>query len=390
MKYLLLSLMLLVGCSADKETVFVSKGVPGGNGSSCTTYPVEGGSNVKCGDTITFIANGAKGDVGAAGSNGSSCSVAPEYAELEDEIFGLSNELVVIGAKISCTDGTSQVVYNGDKGDAGADGLSCSTSTNEDGNVVLSCPNQDSLIIYNGRDGDSCTTKRQSSKKRTKITCGSTVSYVYDGKKGKKGDSGEPGTSCTATEAEGGVNVICGNSVVFLADGEDGQKGKDAIQPGLLCNVHNVGSWSGNTDLPGLLKASPVVGSFVLANLSVGDSLAVNGFPGMPADLRTAVGVEGYALDCSGYLNIKTSGEYTLKLLSDDGVRLNIEDDYLLVQDQGLHAPRTVSGTKLLNKGPNKFNVVYFQGPVTQIALQLKMSGPNMTETVVPVSDFTH
>ena len=268
--------------------------------------------------------------------------------------------------------------------------------------------------------------KRQSHKKRIKITCGHSVSYVYDGKKGKTGNNGQNGqngengqnglngTSCTAFAAPGGANVVCGESTVFLANGAQGPAGttgpqgqpgrdglngsvgatgadgEDAIQPGLLCNVHNLSSTNGDTKLPDALKNSPVVGSFVLANLSVGDSPSANGFPGMPANLRTLVGDTDYALDCSGYLNIKTSGEYTLKLLSDDGARLSIEDSYLLVEDQGLHAPHTVSGTKLLNKGPNKFNIVYFQGPATQIALQLKMSGPNMTEAVVPASDFTH
>jgi hypothetical protein len=101
--------MLLVGCSVDKEKVKVTVGAPGAAGTNGTNG-VDG-------------KDGAKGDTGATGKDGSSCSVAPAYAELEDEYYSLDTTLVVIGAKISCDDGTSQIVYNGSQGVQGIQGI---------------------------------------------------------------------------------------------------------------------------------------------------------------------------------------------------------------------------------------------------------------------------
>ena len=361
---------------------------------------------------------------GKDGKDGTSCSVAPEYSEGED--------YQVIGAKISCTDGSFATIYNGQKGEQGIQGnvgsqgiqgpqgvagKSCQAYRSSFfSGVWLACPNQFPVLISDGRDGDdgrdgtSCVSSRETG--RVKIKCGNNVSYVYDGANGSNGQNGSNGTSCTAKAVAGGANVTCGNNPpVFLAngavgpqgtvgpqgqagrdglDGKDGARGEDAIQAGLSCNVHDLKSWDKKTSLPEALANNPVIGNFILPSLNIPDSQASNGFPGMPKALQDKVGIEGYALDCNGYLNIQTSGQHTLKLLSDDGSRLSIEDDYLVIENQGLHAPVTVAKTGNLNRGQNKINVVYYQGPVTQVALELKLSGPNTTEAVVPASVFTH
>jgi len=369
--------------------------------------------------------NGDAGKDGKDGKDGTSCSVASEFDEEEN----------IVGARISCTDGSFSIVYNGeqgqqgiegaqgDKGEQGIEGIagiqgpqgiagvSCQAYESVPfTGVWLACPDQSPILISNGKDGEngkdgkSCKSIRE--KNKVKIQCGKNFSYIYDGQDGK---DGKKGTSCSAIATEGGANITCGNSSpVFIAngaigpqgsvgpqgeqgrDGLDGKDGESAIQPGLLCNLHDLKSWDKKTSLPEALANNPIVGTFVLNNLSVPDSQAVNGFPGMPKDLQDLVGIEGYALDCNGYLNIKTSGQHTLKLLSDDGSRLSIEDDYLVIENQGLHAPATVSKTGNLNRGQNKINVVYYQGPVTQIALELKLSGPNTAEAVIPASAFTH
>lgn len=345
------------------------------------------------------------------GKDGTSCSVAPEYAANESEEMAQSE--IAIGARISCTDGSYSVILNGQTGAQGIQGVSGIQGPQGQAGkscqayrsilfsgVWLACPNQLPALISDGRDGEdgtSCTSTRQTG--RVKIQCGHTTSYVYDGQKGQTGatgQSGTNGTSCTAVQASGGANVTCGGSTVFIANGQPGRDGlngldgEDAIRPGLSCNLHDLKNWDKKTSLPEALANNPVVGNFVLANLSVGDSPSSAGFPGMPKALQDKVGLEGYALDCNGYLNIKTSGEHTLKLLSDDGSRLSIEDDYLVIENQGLQAPTSKSKTDNLNRGQNKINVVYFQGPHTQIALELKISGPNTTEAVIPASEFTH
>jgi hypothetical protein len=349
---------------------------------------------------------------GDDGKDGTSCSVAPEYSQ--------GDEYELIGAKISCTDGSFAIIYNGEKGDQGIQGNTGSQGIQGPQGIAgkscqayrsilfsgvwLACPNQLPVLISDGndgRDGTSCTSSRLRDK--VEIRCGRNVSYVYDGRDGSNG------TSCTAVAASGGANITCGsNQPVFLAngaigpqgavgpqgqagrDGLNGKNGEDAIRPGLSCNLHDLRSWDKNTSLPQALANNPAIGNFILPNLNIPDSQAVNGFPGMPKALQDLVGIEGYALDCNGYLNIQTSGQHTLKLLSDDGSRLSIEDDYLVIENQGLHAPVTKSITGNLNRGQNKINVVYYQGPVTQIALELRLSGPNTLEAVVPASAFTH
>ena len=371
------------------------------------------------------------------GKDGTSCSVAPEYA---------SEGEGVLGARISCTDGSFSIVYNGSQGaqgvqgptgsqgiqgvqgQAGAAAQACQAYRVGFLNTTfLACPGQFPVPIFdgqdgkNGLDGSSCSSIRQDSQKRVKITCGHSVTYVYDGedgedgKDGKDGKPGKDGSSCSVTQAPGGANVKCGNGPsVFLAngaqgpqgvpgipgatgpagqpgrDGLNGQDGEDAVQPGLSCNVHDLKSWNGSTSLPQALAANPPVGNFTLANLSVPDSQSSAGFPGMPSWLQNKVGLEGYALDCSGYLNVETTGSHSLSLLSDDGSYLSIEDGYCDLQNQGLHAPSTVSKTCNLNRGQNKINVVYYQGPHTQIALELRWTGPNTSSQVVPASRFTH
>lgn len=191
---------------------------------------------------------------------------------------------------------------------------------------------------------------------------------VYQGAPGHDGNPGTPG-----------------------APGSPGQDGTNAgVQAGLSCNVHNLANWDGITNIFSVLSVSGIVGNFTLANLNVGDSQASLGFPGMPSNLQNLVGLEGYALDCSGYLNVATSGIYSFSLLSDDGVRLAINDTAIL-NNPGLHSPTLNTITNVvLNRGANRINVVYYQGPLTQIALQLKYSGPNLATQVVPASVLTH
>lgn len=212
------------------------------------------------------------------------------------------------------------------------------------------------------------------------------------------GTDGKDGSSCSVSDYYGeesqplGALISCtdGTSSVLL-NGLNGEDGEDAIQSGLSCNVHNLANWDGVTNILTVLSASAPVGNFTLANLNVGNSLSANGFPSMPSALQNAVGLTGYALDCSGYLNIKTSGLYNFNMLSDDGVRLVI-DNKVIINNPSLHPPTSdVANSIELNKGQRTFNVIYYQGPATQIALQLKYSGPNASSLVViPSTEFTH
>lgn len=393
-----------------------------------------------------------KGDKGDPGQNGTSCSVAPYYGEDSE---------VALGAIITCTDGTSDIIFNGVAGQPGANGTSCGASSTEggvnitcgDGNTIflangatgatgapgtngqscqeykhhgvdgvyLKCPGQEPVLISDGTDGTSCSVQRQEQYNRSKITCGDTVSYVYDGAtgatgatgaKGATGSTGAAGTSCTVHSAPGGANVTCGSVTVFLANGStgpqgttgpqgpqgqpgtpgrnglNGTNGEDAVNPGLNCNLYSIDP---NLGLPQEFANNTPVGNFTLLILNDFNSQSSAGLPGIPSNLQAKVGLTNYGLDCYGYLNVPVSGTYTLSLTSDDGSYLTLNNASTpTISDPGEHPPQTVSVTLFLNRGPNAIDVDYFQGPPTQVALGLQWTDTNGNTETIPASQYTH
>ena len=121
---------------------------------------------------------------GVPGADGSSCSVSDYYQGEE-----------VIGAQISCTDGSSVIVLNGSDGTDGLDGL--------DG-----LDGEDGLDGVNGKDGKSCTVKRKRRSNYAVITCGRSTVRVYNGQDGKDGANG--------TNGDDGANGTNGDDGAFV------------------------------------------------------------------------------------------------------------------------------------------------------------------------------
>jgi len=120
----LLSLLVLISCGVDRETVSVINGTDGKDGSSCSV----------------------------------------------SEALDDTNTLVV-GALITCTDGSSQIVLNGNDGQNGAAGANG----------------------IQGEPGNSCSISRASGADHVKIDCGESIEFVYDGADGENGEDGEDG-----------------------------------------------------------------------------------------------------------------------------------------------------------------------------------------------------
>ena len=209
---------------------------------------------------------------------------------------------------------------------------------------------------------------------------------------------------CESQQSDTEVIITCGTDITTIPipqdgsdgqdgvdgdDGQDGNDGEDALQSGLICNVHDLSSWSGITDITDEFINNPPVGEFIMDDVSVGNTQAINGFPGMPASIQSQVGTDGYALDCYGYLATPTSGDYDFDLLSDDGVFMAV-DGQTVISDPSLHAPSTDSNSARLLKGMNRINIMYYQGPHSQIALRLKWSGPNHASQVIPSAYYFH
>lgn len=80
---------------------------------------------------------------------------------------------------------------------------------------------------------------------------------------------------------------------------------------------------------------------------------------------------EWFHIDLSGYI-VLPAGRYQLKTLSDDGIRVWL-DDQVVIENDTVHSP-THDCSRLINFDgqPKKIRVEYHQGPRTDIALVLQ------------------
>ena len=105
------------------------------------------------------------------------------------------------------------------------------------------------------------------------------------------------------------------------------------------------------------------------------------GFPGL-ADI-----FEWFGIQYRGTIAIQEPGLYNFRLLSDDGSKLYI-DSNLVIDNDGTHAPKSVTGGIYLSPGAYPIRVDYFQGPKMQIALQLFVEQPGQEEKIFNLNDF--
>lgn len=95
-----------------------------------------------------------------------------------------------------------------------------------------------------------------------------------------------------------------------------------------------------------------------------------------------------FGLTYSGYLKIETEGMYEFFLSSDDGSKLTINEDVVILND-GLHAVVEKSGTIFLTKGYHKIEVAFFQLGGGK-NLKLEMKSPVEERREVPDKLFFH
>ena len=93
------------------------------------------------------------------------------------------------------------------------------------------------------------------------------------------------------------------------------------------------------------------------------------GFPGITERF------EWFAIDYRGRFWISVPGTYRFALASDDGSILYI-DDKRVIQNDGQHPVIEKTGKAKLKSGVHTIRVSYFQGPRFQVALVLRVAGP--------------
>lgn len=106
------------------------------------------------------------------------------------------------------------------------------------------------------------------------------------------------------------------------------------------------------------------------------------GFPGVTNRF------EWFGVVYTGTFQVEKPGEYLFRLSSDDGSRLWI-DDRLVIDHDGVHGECSADSTVALTQGAHRIRVWYFQGPATDIALQLFVQPPGAEEEkIFRMSEF--
>jgi hypothetical protein len=144
---------------------------------------------------------------------------------------------------------------------------------------------------------------------------------------------------------------------------------------------------AGTSALPDFWSLEPV-GSVYTDALTVPnqDITIAGGIPGVTRN-NTWFGVDYY-----GEFYIKKAGRYEFELQSDDGSRLEIDNQPVIDLD-GVHQDIAKTGHVHLGEGLHTIHVPYFQGPPISLALVLRIKPPgqpmepfNITEFAAPAA----
>ncbi|MEY3050486.1 MAG: hypothetical protein RLY31_271 [Bacteroidota bacterium] len=104
--------------------------------------------------------------------------------------------------------------------------------------------------------------------------------------------------------------------------------------------------------------------------------------PALPAD------GEGYAYEYQGFVEVPETEVYTFHLRSDDGSRLWV-DQALLVDNDGAHGARTVSGSVALAAGKHAIRLLYFQATGGS-ELDLSWESARIAKVAIPENAWFH
>jgi len=138
------------------------------------------------------------------------------------------------------------------------------------------------------------------------------------------------------------------------------------IPSALQGRIYNIRT---NTNkLPNFRKMKPK-GTIYTTTLNIPIQDFEVGFPGVTKRF------EWFAIDYNGRFWAEKEGDYGFSLMSDDGSNLWIDQE-LVIDNDGVHAPRERVGAVHLSHGVHEIRVSYFQGPRFQVALVLKMARP--------------
>jgi hypothetical protein len=123
------------------------------------------------------------------------------------------------------------------------------------------------------------------------------------------------------------------------------------------------------------ISRCPPIGIMYANVLNVAPQRFTHGFPGVSDRF------EWFMLDFKGKFNVENDGDYEFRLLSDDGSILWIDNmSTPVIDNDGQHPPQAKIKSYHLTAGKHSMRVLYYQGPRTQVALQLFVKPPGGVE----------
>jgi len=153
---------------------------------------------------------------------------------------------------------------------------------------------------------------------------------------------------------------------------------KDWISNGLAGKIYLLPE---NTQMLPNFDTMKPAGTIYTKELNIPNHSWTEGFPGVTDRF------EWFGIEYKGTFAVKKAGHYTFQISSDDGSKLFI-DDKLVIDNDGLHSQRTKNGKIDLDGSVHKIKVQYFQGPRTEIGLQLFVRLDNEKEETFPGTYF--
>ncbi|HYK45790.1 MAG TPA: OmpA family protein [Parafilimonas sp.] len=153
--------------------------------------------------------------------------------------------------------------------------------------------------------------------------------------------------------------------------------------PGLVNLKGTIYALDENTDkMPGDLDKRKAEGVIYTKSLDIPVRDFTEGFPGVTNRY------EWFGIIYTGTFEIPKAGVYTWTTTSDDGSILWI-DDKLVIDNDGVHGFNSVDGDVELTAGMHRLKLWYFQGPATEIGLQLFIKPPAEDQKIFNLDDYS-
>ena len=136
------------------------------------------------------------------------------------------------------------------------------------------------------------------------------------------------------------------------------------------------------------LEAPTVLPDFSLLTSYAGEVVPVINIPSTGDVFAGSGRADNVGALYTGWLNVPTSGIWSLTINSDDGSKLFLGDD-LVANNDGLHGMVSVTGTRALRAGKHRLRVEFFEAG-GGAGVILSWNGPNGAAGAVPAEHLFH